>query len=163
MSWRPFVFGDVQLFLSKFKRYNLWDLSYLRQSIMMIVSCLFIILSFINFQKYHLNTSVSIFLMNAWHCIVSRLWSQWKKYNLFGFFVFEPIFIGVGIARSIFSLMAANISIHIIVRGVVTSLDNVRLSQICLLVLQLDIPIRDWWLGENSFHMWKRLPFFTLM
>jgi hypothetical protein len=86
----------------------------------------YIISSFINSWRYLLEINLSNSFTSAWHFSISCLWSWWKRQNLLGFLVFEPLFIRVGYNKKSFSFMEANTLTLVVVKDVVLSLGNVK-------------------------------------
>jgi len=76
--------------------------------------------------------------------------------NLLWFLVFEPLFIRDGYYIKFFFLMTTNTSSHVVLRGVVRSSKNVRLSQIFLLMFFLYYGRRLMVLWR-FFYIWKQV------
>jgi hypothetical protein len=86
-------------------------------------------------------------------CVVSMI--MVKKTELVGVPCVWTLFIGGGYCKKSFPFMAANISAHVVVRGVVTSSRNVRQLWMCLLVLLLEALVGYWWCDEDFSCVWK--------
>ena len=76
--------------------------------------------------------------------------------DLIRFFVFEPLFIGGKYCRKYFPCMEANTLACVIVRVMVMSLENVKRSWMCPLMLIFNALVLDYWRGGDSSCVYKR-------
>ena len=127
----------------KFKRwwrYNFLYLSYLRHYITRIVSCLFML--YLPLHKFLKVSFEDQYLYCFYECMTLlciRAHDYGGKKNLSTFLMFKLFFIGYGYYRKSFP----NTLICIFMRGAVMSLENVKWSWTCSLLLFLDVLIRD--------------------
>jgi len=114
ISWRPFMFWDMKMHYFVFENSkNDGDIIFrfilskvvLHKDYFLFV---YIISSFINSWRYLLEINLSNSFTSAWYFFISCSWSWWKRQNLLGFLVFEPLFIRVGYNKKSFSFMEAN-------------------------------------------------------
>jgi len=162
ISWRPFVFGDMKMHYFVFENSkNDGDIifRFILSKVILHKDCflfVYIISSFVNSWRYLLEINLSNSFTSAWHFSISCSWSWWKRQNLLGFLVFEPLFIRVGYNKKSFSFMEANTLALVVVKDVVLSLGNVKQSWMCPLMLLFYSIIRYWWHDKDSSCVWKR-------